>query len=152
MPEWDDRISKENKGVRGVRLSMAGLAALLLAACVPRFSIEDLFAGQVGSYLRMSGPAIEAETGVHVGVYAGPEGSVTLRVRQVGEDRVRDALAVLPPLAADVVSDPALGVREGTFFTYGGEYHAAWGNGDWVFVLSASTDAARRAFLAAYGF
>jgi hypothetical protein len=134
-------------------LATVTLATVMLAGCASgRISQEDLFPPSVGDFLRVDGPAVEATTEVDFASYQGPPGAVTLRIRQVGAGQVDEALAGLPPLATEVGHDPALGVREGVFFTYSGEYHAAWGNGDWVFVVSSTTDTARRAFLASYGF
>lgn len=128
------------------------LAALLVGCIAADIDPGLLFPPEVGGFLRTSGPAREAETGVDVALYQGPEGAVTLRARRVGAENVEAALSGLPPLAAEVGPDPGLGQRSGVFFSLGEEAHAAWGNRDWVFVLSASTDAARRAFLGAYGY
>lgn len=131
---------------------LALLAALLSGCLSAGVDRETLLPPKVGSYMRTSGPVVEAETGVDVATYQGPEGAVTLRVKEVGAEQVATALTGLPPLATDVSPDPGLGQRQGVFFTFADEFHAAWGNGDWVFVLSASTDAARRAFLGVYGY
>lgn len=129
------------------------LLTLLAAGCAPpALDTSALFPEQVGEFARTSGPGVEAETGVDVAVYEAPEGVVRLRVRQVAEEEIAPALAGLPPAATDVGPDEALGQRQGTFFSFGGEYHAAWANGDWVFVLSASSDYSRRAFLASYSY
>ncbi len=133
-------------------ICLAGLTLLLSGCGGGSVSQDDLFPYKIGDYLRTGGPAVEATSGADVATYRGPDGSITLRVRQVGEDQVDTALNGLPVGATEVGYDESLGIRHGTFFVYGGEYHAAWGNGDWVFILSASSDLARRAFLAAYGF
>lgn len=141
-------------GPRG-RLALGALAALaLLAACgPPPIDLEEIMPPAVGDFERTGGPALEADTGLTFATYEAPElGSVILRARQVGEEQVAPALEELPPQAEEVGQDEALGEREGVFFTYGGEFHAAWGNRDWVFVLSADSDPARRAFMAWYGF
>src|SRR5574341_83775 len=127
--------------------------ALAMSGCVEeRLPLEQLFPASVGAYLRTEGPGYDAETGANFAYYEGPEGRVFLRTRQVGAGQVEHALGQLPLGAANVAADPALGVRDGTFFEFGGEYHAAGGNGDWVFVISASSPQARAAFLALYGF
>ncbi|MBN1122742.1 MAG: hypothetical protein JXJ17_16820 [Anaerolineae bacterium] len=131
---------------------LIGLMLLLSGCAGGSVSQDDLFPYQVGDYLRTGGPAVEATSGADVATYRGPDGSVTLRVRLVGADQVDEALNGLPVGSTEVGYDASLGVRQGTFFLYGGEYHAAWGNEDWVFVLSATSDMSRRAFLAAYGF
>jgi len=131
---------------------LIGLIVLLSGCGGSPVSQDDLFPYQVGDYLRTGGPAVEAASGADVATYRGPDGSVTLRIRLVGADRVAEALNGLPLGATEVGYDASLGVRQGTFFVYGGEYHAAWGNEDWVFVLSATSDLSRRAFLAGYGF
>jgi hypothetical protein len=134
-------------------LPLALITAGLLAGCVvPDVPVEELFPPSVGDFLRISGPTPAPDTGVDEAIYQGPTGTVVLRVRWVGRDQVEHALSQLPPSATDVGYDSALGPRSGTFFTFGNEYHAAWGNGDWVFVLSASSEAVRAAFLAFYGF
>jgi len=136
------------------KIAAALLAALVLAACLESdVPVEVLFPGQVGEYLRTSGPSPHASVpGVELAVYQGPSGTVTLQARRVDAGQAQAALNTLPPLATNVGYDPALGQREGVFFTFGEEYHAAWANGDWVFVLSASTEAGRAAFLSAYGY
>ncbi|MGF1504284.1 MAG: hypothetical protein GYB64_15295 [Chloroflexi bacterium] len=127
---------------------------IVTAACTGQqtISTEQLFPTTVGSFLRTGGPYTEPETGVESATYAGPEGTAMLQVRFVGEENVDYALNNLPALATNVEPDEALGERKGVFFTYGVTEHAAWGNGDWVFVLTASSDAARRIFIAGYGF
>lgn len=131
---------------------------LLISAAVSGCAVEDaepldeLFPGQVGDFLRTSGPGLDPETGVDQAIYEGPAGSVLLRVRRVGAEQVPAALSELPPTAANVGYDSALGQRDGVFFTFANEYHAAWGNGDWVFVLSGSSEAARITFLSLYGY
>jgi len=126
--------------------------SLLLAACAPTFSPDQLFPPQVGDFLRVSGPAPDPESGVDAAIYQGPAGSVTLRAREVGAENIETALSQPPAGSQNVGPDPGLGVREGIFFDYGGEYHAAWGNRDWVFIMTADSDAARRNFLNGYGF
>lgn len=130
------------------------LAALALAACssTPQLEASALFPPQVGGFTRMSGPGIDADTGVDVATYEAAEGTVVLHVKQVPEGQASAALGELPPAATDIVVDPALGQRQGMFFNFAGEFHAAWSNGDWVFVTSATTDLARRSFLASYSY
>lgn len=129
------------------------VAALLLVGCAPpAFDTGQLLPAEVGDFARTEGPVYDAESGVDVAAYRGEPGAVTLRVRQLDPDEVETALSGLPTGATEVGSDPALGEREGVFFSFAEEYHAAWANGDWVFILSATTDDARRAFLASYGF
>ncbi len=138
------------------KLSVFLLLALAfwLAGCVQsELPLSDLFPPAVGDYLRTDGPSPDtANPDVQVAVYQGPAGSILLRLKQVGRDQIEHALSELPPLATDVGYDTALGQRDGVFFTFGNEYHAAWGNGDWVFVLSASSAEARAGFLASYGY
>lgn len=130
------------------------LALTLLVGCAEtELPSNDLFPPSVGDYLRTDGPSPDtANPDIQVAVYQGPAGSVLLRIKQVGRDQVEHALSVLPPLATEVGYDPALGQRDGVFFSFGNEYHAAWGNGDWVFVLSASSAEARASFLVFYGY
>jgi len=128
------------------------LIVLLLAACAPTFSPDQLFPSTVGDFLRVSGPAPDPDTGVDTAIYQGPPGTVMLRAREVGSDEVETALSQPPFGATSVGLDPGLGTREGIFFDYGGQFHAAWGNGDWVFIITADSDAARRNFLNGYGF
>jgi hypothetical protein len=126
---------------------------LLLAGCAPpAFDTAQLLPAGVGDFARTEGPAYDAESGVDFASYSGAQGGVTLRVRQVDPDEVETALAGLPAGATEIGDDPALGERQGVFFAFSDEYHAAWANGDWVFILSATSDEARRAFLASYGF
>jgi hypothetical protein len=117
---------------------MLMLSALLLIGCVVEEDVptDSLFPPQVGAFLRTSGPGPDAETGVDKATYGG----------------TNDALGELPPNATSVGYDPALGQRSGVFFSFGDEYHAAWGNGDWVFVLSAPSEIDRLTFLNAYGY
>lgn len=137
-------------------LTLLILTALMLlaAGCAPAPELDSaaLFPAQVGNFTRSSGPGIEAGTGVDVAIYEAAEGAVTLRIEQVPEGQAEVALSELPATATDIGPDAALGQRGGVFFTFGGESHAAWTNGDWVFVLSASTDLARRSFLASYSY
>ena len=84
--------------------------------------------------------------------YQGPAGETTLQIRLIGEENIEYALSELPQTATEVGYDDALGPRNGLFFNFADEFHAAWGNGDWIFILSASSADARRAFLASYGF
>lgn len=115
--------------------------------------LNAIFPGQVGDYLRTSGPSPHAEIeGVTTATYEGPAGEVRLNVKDVGQDKVGLALSEVPLAATDVGYNEALGQRDGVFFTFASQYHAAWGNGDWVLVLSATSEAARIAFLASYGF
>ncbi len=136
-----------------LRALLGAVGLVILSGCLStEIPLDDLFPGQVGDFLRTSGPSLEVGADVNVATYIGSQGAVTLRIKQVGRDRVDEALSRLPPNSTEVGYDSALGLREGTFFTFANEYHAAWGNQDWVFVLSASTDLARRAFLASYGY
>lgn len=130
------------------------ISAATLSACAVEDAepLTELLPGQVGDFLRTSGPGVDPDTGVDQAVYDGPAGSVLLRVRRVGADQIPAALGELPPTAANVGYDAALGQREGVFFTFADEYHAAWGNGDWVFVLSANSEVARITFLSVYGY
>lgn len=130
------------------------LLALTLAACTstPQLDTSALFPAQVGGFTRVSGPGIDADTGVDVATYEAAEGSVVLHVKQMPEGQASAALGELPPSATDIAVDPALGQRQGVFFSFAGESHAAWSNGDWVFVISATTDLARRSFLASYSY
>jgi hypothetical protein len=130
------------------------LAAYLLSGCMveEEAPIDELFPADVGEFGRISGPTLDLDTSVDISIYQGPIGVITLSVKRVGAEQVDHALNELPPLATNVAYDPALGQRDGIFFTFGEEYHAAWGNGDWVFVLSAQTEAERAAFLSAYGY
>lgn len=130
----------------------AGLVLALVGCATAGVPLDDLFPPQVGEFLRTGGPSPDPATSVDWAIYQGPEGAVTLRIKRVGRSQIEHALSELPPMATGVGYDPALGQREGVFFTFASEYHAAWGNGDWVFILSASTEAARAAFLASYGF
>jgi hypothetical protein len=133
---------------------LALLAAILLAACTPEPTVpaDDLFPAKVGEFLRTSGPGPDPVTGVDQAVYEGGSGIVILRIKQVGADNVEQALSELPPTATKVGYDSALGQRSGVFFLFSEEYHAAWGNGDWVFVISASTETSRVSFLSSYGY
>lgn len=140
-------------------LRCAASVLLLIVVCTvqagctvdERLPQSNLFPPQVGEYLRTSGPVTDSETGVDLANYSGPDGVAVLRVKLVGKDQVSHALSQLPPGATDVQIDPEQGTRVGTFFTYGGEFHAAWGNGDWVLIVSAPTAAMRSTFLANYG-
>jgi hypothetical protein len=130
------------------------IAMILLVGCGAEQNApnEDLFPPQVGEFLRTSGPGPDPVSGVDQSIYEGASGIVILRIKQVGEEKVQAALAELPPTATSIGYDPALGQRNGQFFLFNQEFHAAWGNGDWVFVLSSSTEAARLVFLSAYGY
>ncbi len=128
---------------------------LLLTACAPSANVplDDLFPAEVGAFLRTDGPYQDTQIdGMDVSIYQGPEGIVVLKVGKVGEPNVPSAVSILPGTATNISDDPALGPRSGAFFEFAGEYHAAWGNGDWVFVLSATSPQARLAFLGGYGF
>ena len=142
-------LGNTGRYVLGILLSL-----LLLAGCVSDDSapLNDLFPPQVGDFLRTSGPAPDPVTGVDQATYQGGAGSATLRIRRVGAAQIDHALSELPPTATDVGYDAALGQREGVFFTFGEEFHAAWGNGDWVFILSAGSPSSRVAFLNTYGY
>jgi hypothetical protein len=130
------------------------LATLLLSGCVVEDDVptDSLFPPQVGAFLRTSGPGPDPETGVDKATYGGTGGEIRLSIKRVGADQIQHALGELPSTATSVGYDPALGQRSGVFFTFGDEYHAAWGNGDWVFVLSAPSEADRLTFLNAYGY
>lgn len=139
---------------RTVLLALFGLAlAAALPGCVQDdVPLEQLFPSGVSIFLRTSGPILDPDTSVEMATYQTADSYILLRIRQVGRENVEHALSVLPPNAAILGASPALGQRNGTLFNFANEYHAAWGNGDWVFILSASSDAARTNFLAAYGF
>ena len=126
----------------------------MLAGCTidERPSLDQMLPPQVGQYVRITGPALDLDTGIDYAEYQGPEGSVTIRIKLVGKDQVAHALSQLPPNVTDARVDPALGARAGSFFTFAGEYHAVWGSGDWVFILSTPVDSARAAFISNYGF
>jgi hypothetical protein len=140
-----------------MKVRFSGLLIVLIMAlasgCITEQAPADqLFPAQVSSFVRTTGPNHDPQTNVEQSTYESTDGRVTLRVRQVGKENVSTALATLPPGAENVGYDPMLGQRDGVLFTYAGEYHAAWGNGDWVFILSASTDLARVNFLASFGY
>ncbi len=133
------------------------LCGLILVAALPGcvqedVPLEQLFPPNVGDFLRTSGPILDPNASVQMATYQTADNYILLRIRQVGRENVEHALSVLPPNATVIGPDPALGQRDGTLFNFSNEYHAAWGNGDWVFILSASSEAARMSFLAAYGF
>lgn len=141
--------------VRRVTLSIlcGWIFAASLAGCVQEdVPLEQLFPPNVSDYLRTSGPLLDPNANVQMATYQTADNYILLRIRQVGRENVEHALSVLPPNATILGPDPSLGQRDGTLFNFGNEYHAAWGNGDWVFILSASSEAARMSFLAAYGF
>ncbi len=128
-------------------------SSLILSACgTPQADPDQLFPAIVGGFSRASEPIADPNTDVQMATYTGPSGSVLLRARWVGEENTAAALAGLPAGAIDPGYDEALGVRDGVFFALGNEVHAAWANGDWVFILSTTEPAARREFLAAYSF
>ncbi len=130
-----------------------GLALLCAAACGEMEpDVEALFPPQVGELLRISGPLPDPETGVDVATYQGAQGTVTLQATRIGRDAIDDALAELPPGASGIGHDPALGMRSGVTFTYAGGAHAAWGNGDWLFLVDAPDNETLAVFLAAYGY
>lgn len=133
-------------------LSGLGLLAILTGCVEMDVPLEQLFPPNVGEFLRTSGPVFEPGNNLQVATYQTASDYIVLRLRQVGRENVEYALSVLPQDATIIGYDPSLGQREGTLFNCGSEYHAAWGNGDWVFILSASSEAARVSFLAAYGF
>jgi hypothetical protein len=134
-----------------ILLGLSLMAAL--SGCVEsEVPLEQLFPPNVGDYLRTGGPVLEPENNLQVATYQTADSYVVLRIRQVGRENVEHALSVLPQNATIVGYDPALGQRDGTLFNFANEYHAAWGNGDWIFILSAPTEIARVSFLAAYGF
>ncbi|MBN1311051.1 MAG: hypothetical protein JXB30_06490 [Anaerolineae bacterium] len=139
---------------RKIALSVLFLGLLVvLASCVEMdVPLEQLFPPNTGEFLRTSGPVFEPGNSLQVATYQTADDYVLLRLRQVGRENIEHALSVLPQNATIIGQDPALGQRDGTLFNYGSEYHAAWGNGDWVFILSASSETARVSFLAAYGF
>jgi hypothetical protein len=129
------------------------LTIALASGCISEQApVDQLFPAQVGSFVRTAGPEHDPQTNVDQSTYEDTDGRILLRVRQVGKENISTALATLPVGAENVGYDPTLGQREGVLFTYAGEFHAAWGNGDWVFILSASTDLARVNFLASFGF
>jgi len=141
--------------IQSLFLLLIVATSFLLTACAQPGDVpeEDLFPGDVNAFFRTDGPYPDPDVdGLKVGTYQGPSGVVTLKVGKIGEENVPEALSVLPGTATDVGPDPALGPRLGVFFTFANEYHAAWGNGDWLFVLSASSSDARSQFLGAYGF
>jgi hypothetical protein len=141
-----------NKKIRAIALYVL-VAGVLLAGCSDQQApLDDLFPPHVGDYLRIDGPNRDTARGLDQATYQGPDGSVLLRVKFVGKDQVQRALDSLPLSATNVGFDPALGQRKGQFFTYDNQFHASWGNGDWVFIISAPTESARVAFLAGYGF
>jgi hypothetical protein len=138
--------------MRGIAL-FGLVLAMALSGCVQEdVPLEQLFPPNVSDYLRTSGPVLEPDSSVQTAIYQTADSYILLRVRQVGRENIEHALSVLPSNATIIGTDPALGQRDGTLFNFGSEYHAAWGNGDWVFILSASSEAARSSFLAAYGF
>lgn len=137
----------------GAAIALLGIVLMIAGCASGNVSLNAIFPGQVGDYLRTSGPYPHAEIeGVTTATYEGPAGEVRLNVKNVGQGQVGQALSEVPVAASDVGYNEALGQRDGVFFTYASEYHAAWGNGDWVLVLSATSEAARIAFLASYGF
>lgn len=131
-----------------------GLTALLIAGCAPQtIPLEQLFPPTVGSFLRVTGPFTDPTLpDVDIAIYQGPSGDIKLQIRQIGEENIDHALSELPSGSSETGYDPILGPRGGLFFTYNNEYHAAWGNGDWIFVVSGGSPEARSNFLAAYGF
>lgn len=127
----------------------------LLSACAPSAEVplDDLYPAEIGLFLRTDGPYQDTQVeGMDVAIYQGPDGVVVLKAGKIGEPNVPSAVSVMPGTATNISDDPALGPRAGAFFEFAGEYHAAWGNGDWVFVLSATSAQARSAFLGGYGF
>lgn len=142
--------------VVAVRLRwLAGLllALIVLAGCAPRFDPGPLFPERAGDYVRVDGPNADRSGRLFGGAYRAPDGgSVTLLARHVGVDAVAQAVLTLPEGAENQGYDPSMGARKGLTFAYNGEQHAAWANGDWVFVLSAPDVDQRAAFLAGYGF
>jgi hypothetical protein len=146
-------VKNGSEKVNRIKWFFALMVIVLLAGCAPVEEVPaELFPAQVGQFLRISGPTIEPGTEVDMAVYQGPDGTTTLRINWVGEENVAQALSELPPTATDIGMDAALGQRQGVFFNYADEYHAAWGNGDWVFVISSTSEASRNGFLAGYGF
>ena len=131
-----------------------GLCLLaILTGCVEMdVPLEQLFPPNAGEYLRTSGPMFEPTNSLQIATYQTADDYVLLRLRQVGRENIEHSLSVLPQSAVIIGYDPSLGQRDGTLFNFGNEYHAAWGNGDWLFILSASSEQARISFLAAYGF
>jgi len=133
--------------------ALALIAALALVGCATQtMPLDQVFPVRIGDFLRTDGPNHDPGQNVDSATYHGADGEVLLRVRFVGKDQVARALDGMPLSATNVGQDPALGQRKGEFFDYGGQYHAAWGNGDWIFVVSAPTQSSRIAFLAGYGF
>jgi hypothetical protein len=138
---------------KSVAFALGLACALVLAGCASQqIPLDDLFPARVGDYLRVDGPNHDSERELDQGTYEGPDGLVMLRVKYVGKDQIDRSLAGVPLAATNVGYDPALGQRKGTFFNYDNQYHAAWGNGEWVFIVSAPTETARVTFLAGYGF
>jgi hypothetical protein len=136
-----------------VRAIFGVMVMVALSACVVEEEpVDDLFPPQVGEFLRTSGPATDPATEVDQATYVATSGIVLLHIKRVGADNVEVALSELPPMATNIGYDAALGQRNGVFFTFAEEYHAAWGNGDWVFVLSAPSEVIRAAFLSSYGY
>lgn len=136
-------------------LLVFAFASLALTGCAssPDVPLQDLFPPEIGLFLRTDGPYQDTEIdGMDVGIYQGPDGVVVLKVGKIGENNVASAVSVLPGTATNITDDPALGPRPGVFFEFSGEYHAAWGNGDWIFVISATSAQARSTFLGGYGF
>jgi hypothetical protein len=151
LPMWiEEQVVSKRWGAVAALLGMMWLGAACASGAVP---LDTIFPGQVGDYLRTNGPYPHATIpDMTTAIYTGPAGEVRLNAKDVGQDQVAQALDEVPFAATHVGYDEALGLRDGVFFTYGSEYHAAWGNGDWVLVLSATSEAARIAFLASYGF
>ncbi len=136
-----------------VAILLVIVIGMLLGGCASQQTpLDDMFPARVGDYLRVDGPTHDASQDLQRATYKGLDGAVELRAKFVGKDQVARALTGLPLAATNVTADPALGQRKGTFFDFEGQFHAAWGNGDWVFIISAPTSAARVAFLAGYGF
>ncbi|NDJ55110.1 MAG: hypothetical protein GYB68_18725 [Chloroflexi bacterium] len=129
------------------------LIVLLLLACGPaNVPVDEIFPPQTGEFSRTSGPFYDPETEVDLATYEGPSGSVILHSARVGPEEAAYAVTQLPQAALNEGYDPGLGQREGVFFSYAGEFHAAWHNGDWVFVIFASSPEARVNFLSGYGY
>lgn len=129
------------------------MSLVLLTSCIGQtLSQDDLFPPTVGTFLRTDGPATNPDTLLDQASYGGDQGTVLLQIKRVGQENMDEAIGKLPLGATDAGPDPALGQRKGVFFIYNGQFHAAWGNGDYLFILSAGSPETRNAFLAGYGY
>jgi hypothetical protein len=129
------------------------VVTLVLTSCITQaISSDDLYPPSVGTFLRTEGPNLDTTTGMDRATFGGNTGVVILQTKRIGEANMEQAIGKLPLGAIDAGPDPALGQRTGVFFSFDGKYHAAWGNGDWLFIISADTPEARNAFLAGYSY